>query len=179
MNTKKKVLFATILFGIVAALSAEQAPKNVVPVQDFDLDKYLGKWYEIARFDFRHEKDMDNVTAEYYLNEDGTVKVINKGYDYVDGKWKESTGKAKFQGPTTVGALKVSFFGPFYSGYNVIAVDDFYTTALVAGKNYDYLWILSREPIISNETRNAYLIYADSLGYDTDKLVWVQHDYIN
>ena len=112
-------------------------------------------------------------------NEDGTVKVINKGYDYVDGKWKESTGKAKFQGPTTVGALKVSFFGPFYSGYNVIAVDDFYTTALVAGKNYDYLWILSREPTISNETRNAYLIYADSLGYDTDKLVWVQHDYVN
>ena len=177
----KKSFNVAILVGIAALVMAfsscgDDSPENVVAVQDFKLDNYLGKWYEIARFDFKHEKNMDNVTAEYYLNDNGTVRVVNRGYDFVDGKWKTSEGTAKFRGATDEGALKVSFFGPFYSGYTIIALDPLYQSALVVGKNYDYLWILSRDITIPDETRFEYLAIAEDLGYDTDKLVWVEHD---
>lgn len=116
-------------------------PKGAVVVEPFEADRYLGKWYEIARFDFRYERNMNNTTAQYALNEDGTIQVINRGYDTVKNRWKEATGKAKFAGEPTVARLKVSFFGPFYSPYNVIALDPEYRYALVAGKNLKYLWI--------------------------------------
>ena len=177
----KKSFNVAILVGIAALVMAfsscgEDSPENVVAVQDFKLDNYLGKWYEIARFDFKHEKNMDNVTAEYYLNDNGTVRVINREYDFVDGKWKTSEGTAKLRGAADEGALKVSFFGPFYSGYTIIALDPFYQDALVAGKNYDYLWILSRDIEIPQETLNKYLAYAEELGFNTENLVWVEHD---
>ena len=107
------------------------------PVQDFDLNRYLGQWYEIARIDFKYEKNMDNTTANYSKNSNGTVKVVNRGYDFVKKVWKEAEGKAKFRGESTVGALKVSFFGPFYSDYNILALDD-YKYALVAGKTVSF-----------------------------------------
>jgi apolipoprotein D and lipocalin family protein len=177
----KKSFNVAILVGIAALVMAfsscgKDSPENAVAVQDFDLNNYIGKWYEIARIDFKHEKNMDNVTAEYYLNEDGSVKVINRGYDYINEKWKDSVGTAKFRGDVNEGALKVSFFGPFYSGYTVIAIDPFYQNALVAGKNYDYLWLLSRETTMPQETITRYLTIADDLGFDTDNLVWVEHD---
>lgn len=174
MTSRKKIILSMVVFAtlMVSMASAETAPKNVVPVSDFDVVSYLGKWFEIARLDFKHEKDMSNVTAEYYLNDDGTLKVVNRGYDFVKGKWKESVGKAKFVGSPTVGALKVSFFGPFYSGYNVVAVDDNYQTALVVGKNYDYMWILSRTTSIPEDVKLAYLALATELGFDVNKLVW-------
>ncbi len=159
-----------------ACFGCQSAPKNVVAVADFEVDRYLGKWYEVARFDFVHEKNMDNVTAEYSMNDDGSIRVKNRGYNYVKDEWKESIGKAKFQGSPAVGALKVSFFGPFYSGYNVIALDPNYQSALVSGKNYDYLWILSRTPSLPEATKTEYLEIADSLGFDIDKLVWVEHN---
>ena len=177
----KKSFNVAILVGIAALVLAfsscgKDSPENAIAVQDFDLNNYIGKWYEIARIDFKHEKNMDNVTAEYYLNEDGSVKVINRGYDYINEKWKDSVGTAKFRGDVNEGALKVSFFGPFYSGYTVIAIDPFYQNALVAGKNYDYLWLLSRETTMPQDTITKYLTIADDLGFDTDNLVWVQHD---
>ena len=120
-------------------LCAQNGRHDNSTIPEFDLSRYLGKWYEIARFDFAHEKDMDNVTARYSLNKDGSIRVENRGYDYKKGEWKESIGKAKFQGRPTIGSLKVSFFGPFYSGYNIIALDPNYLYSLVVGKNYDYL----------------------------------------
>ena len=175
MKSLTKSLFLILFCStfLVSVVSCQTAPKNAVPVTNFDVMSYLGKWFEIARLDFQHEKDMSNVTATYLLNDDGSIKVVNRGYDYVDGEWKESVGKAKFIGDPTVGALKVSFFGPFYSGYNVVALDDNYQTALVVGKDTNYMWILSRTTAIPDTTKLEYLALASKLGFDVNKLVWV------
>lgn len=170
------------LYGCILALltiglcSCASIPEGITPVEDFSLESYLDTWYEIARFDFRFEKDLSHVTATYSLNEDGTVKVVNTGYNTKKDKWQEALGKARFRGDNTVRALEVSFFGPFYTGYNVLKIDQEYTTALVGGKNFDYLWILSRTPEISEEVKQEYLEYAQALGYDVSNLVWVEQD---
>lgn len=156
--------------------SCTTIPKGAVAVQPFYKEKYLGKWYEIARKDFKFEKNLNNTTAEYSLNADESIKVFNKGYNTKKGKWKDATGKAKFVGKENVAMLKVSFFGPFYSGYNVIAIDDEYKYALVAGKNFNYLWILSRETTIPPEIKSKYLKIAEDIGFNTTDLVWVFHD---
>jgi len=160
----------------LALNSCASIPKGAVAVKPFDREKYLGKWYEIARLDFRFEKNLSNVTATYSLRDDGLIKVDNKGYDDNKGIWKQSIGKAKFVGPTDEAQLKVSFFGPFYAPYNVIAIDENYQCALVAGKNLSYLWILSRTPSIPAAIRANYLKQAQSLGYDVRSLVWTKHD---
>ncbi|WKL47921.1 lipocalin family protein [Flavobacterium pectinovorum] len=149
-------------------------PTKAVAVTNFDKAKYLGKWYEIARLDYKWEKDLNNVTAEYSLNEDGTIKVDNKGYNVKKDKWEESIGKAKFVKKDNVGMLKVSFFGPFYSGYNVVAIDPDYKYALVAGESLKYMWILSRETSIPENIKLDYLRKAQEIGYDTSELVWVK-----
>lgn len=174
-NMRKKSNLSLFLVLIPLMTGCSMVPENVTPVSEFDSARYLGKWYEIARFDFFFEKGLNNVTAEYSLNEDGTVRVVNRGYDYGKQKWKESVGKAKFRESPQVGALKVSFFGPFYAGYNVIAVEDDYSYALVCGKNYDYLWILGRTPQIPEEIKTRYLEMASGFGFDVSRLVWVEH----
>jgi len=110
------------------------------------------------------------------MNENGTIKVVNRGYNAEKGSRSEVTGKAKFVGAEDVGMLKVSFFGPFYAGYNVIAIDENYRYALVCGKSLDYLWILSREVTIPDEIKASYLKKAEEIGFKTGALVWVSHD---
>ena len=175
---KKALLIAGALAGIAAVsllTSCRMQPKSAVVVKPFVLEKYLGKWYEIARLDFRFEKNLNNTTAQYSMNSDGTVRVLNRGYNYKKGVWKEAIGKAKFRGAKDEAALKVSFWGPFYAGYNVIALDPAYSHALIAGKNLDYLWILSRQPSIPEDVKAQYLHQAAQLGFDTSALVWVGH----
>lgn len=172
-----KLFCLSLLIDIMPGLfSCNTIPKSAVAVRPFDKEKYLGKWYEIARIDFKFEKGLNNTTAEYSLNNNGTIKVLNKGYYPKEGKWKQATGKAKFVRDENTAMLKVSFFGPFYSGYNVIAIDDNYKYALVCGKNLNYLWILSREPSIPKEVKENYLTIAKDVGYDITKLLWVRHD---
>lgn len=168
--------FFTIILmaGFLGFSSCSTIPKGAVAVKPFDKNRYLGKWYEIARFDFRFERNMNNTTAEYSLNKDGTIKVVNSGYDYVKKEWKQSTGKAKFRNDPNEARLKVSFFGPFYSPYNVIALDPDYKYALVAGKNLKYLWILSRETTIPENIRQEYVKTAESIGFDVSRLIWVE-----
>ena len=152
-------------------------PKGAVAVKPFNKNKYLGKWFEIARLDFKFEKNLNNTTAVYSLNNDGTIKVDNRGYNYVKKEWTQSIGKAKFVDKKSDEArLKVSFFGPFYSGYNVIALDSDYQYALVAGDDLKYLWILSRTATIPENIKKEYLALAKSIGYKTENLVWVEHD---
>lgn len=167
--------------GIAAVLYScgSTIPDKAVAVTNFDKAKYLGKWYEIARLDYKWEKDLNNVTAEYSLNDNGTIKVDNKGYDVKKDKWEESIGKAKFVKKDNVGMLKVSFFGPFYSGYNVVAVDKNYKYALVAGESLKYMWILSRETTIPESVKADFLIKAQEIGYKISDLVWVKHDKTN
>ena len=148
-------------------------PKGANAVQNFESEKYLGKWYEIGRFDFKFEKNMNQVTANYSKNSDGTIRVENRGYNYAKKEWKESIGEAKFVNSEDEARLKVSFFKPFWAGYNVIDIDDDYKYALVAGKNLDYLWILSREKTIPENFKTRFLEKARSIGYDTSKLIWV------
>ena len=159
----------TLLFSACAS-----APKGVEPISNFHINRYLGKWYEIARLDHRFERNLKNVTAEYSKNENGTIDVLNSGFDNAEGQWKSVKGTAKFRGDTTVGALKVSFFGPFYAGYNVIAIDEKYQYALVAGKSLKYLWILSRSNTIPEEIKKNFLKKAEHIGYDKSQLIWVE-----
>ena len=133
---------ALIAIGLLASAfslkTKRTIPEGAHAVTPFDADKYLGTWYEIARFDFKFEKGLSKTTANYSLNDDGSIHVINRGYDAKKGKWKESVGKAVFVEEPDVAMLKVSFFGPFYSGYNVAALDPDYKYALVIGRNLDY-----------------------------------------
>ncbi|MGS0747567.1 lipocalin family protein [Halpernia sp. GG3] len=150
-------------------------PKGAAAVQNFKADKYLGKWYEIARFDYVFEKNMNQVTATYFKKENGNLKVENRGYDYIKNKWKESVGEAKFVKNPTIGELKVSFFKPIWESYNVIDIDEDYKYALVVGNNLDYLWILSREKTLPESYKQRFLAKAKSLGFKTDDLIWVKH----
>lgn len=147
---------------------------RIKAVEPFDKTKYLGMWYEIARMDFRFERNLSHVTATYSENPDGTIRVVNKGYNTKKGKWQQAIGKARFKGAPTTGSLEVSFFGPFYADYHVLAVDPDYQTALVGGKNTGYIWILSRTKTISESLKERYLQQALSLGFETDKLVWTE-----
>ena len=171
---KVLLLSATTLF--LAGFCASKDHNPVEVVQDFDVNKYLGTWYEIARLDIKWERNIERVTAQYSLRDDGKVKVVNRGYDTLKSKWKESTGKARFAGSRNEGRLEVSFFGPFYSEYNVVALDKDYKYALVLGESPEYMWILSREKTIPQKIKDAYLEKARSLGVATGNLVWVSQE---
>lgn len=177
MKTKRKILTAVLSISILTFFnSCASIPKNAKAVENFDVNKYLGTWYEIARFDFRFEKDLDNVSAQYSLDKNGNVLVLNSGFNSKKGEWKKAEGLAKFRGNKDIAELKVSFFGPFYSGYNVVVLDENYEYALIAGKNLDYLWILSRTKTIPENIKTEYLKMAEKIGYDTSELIWVKHD---
>jgi apolipoprotein D and lipocalin family protein len=160
----------------LALCSCATIPKGGVAIDRLEKGRYLGKWYEIARYDFAFEKDLKNTTAEYSANANGTIAVKNRGFNYKKNKWEEALGKARFRGADTRGELEVSFFGPFYAAYNIIALDKEYRYALVAGKNLKYLWILSRSRTIPDEVKKSYLDLAVSLGYELSTLVWVEQD---
>lgn len=149
-------------------------PENVEPVGDFDLQRYLGQWYEIARLDHSFERGLSHVTATYSLHEDGGVRVINRGYSDEKHQWKEAEGKAYFvQGPD-VGYLKVSFFGPFYGAYVILDLDHTgYQYALVSGPNKSNLWILARTPTLEPALVERLVAKASALGYDTEQLIFV------
>ena len=169
-----------VMTGIAVALTlvackSPTPPKGVKPVSDFNASRYLGKWYEIARLENHFEKGMEQVTATYGLRSDGGITVLNRGYDPIKNRWKESEGKAYFTGAPTTAALKVSFFGPFYGGYNVIKLDKDYQHALVSGPNRDYLWILSRSTTLPETVKQDFLATARELGFPVQQLVWVKH----
>lgn len=164
------------MLAVFYLVSCRSIPENIKAVRPFDKNKYLGTWYEVARFDFKFEKNLNNTTANYSLNSDGNIKVLNKGFNYVSNEWEQVTGKAKFVEEDAVGMLKVSFFGPFYSGYNVIAIDADYKYSLVCGSSLKYLWILSREKQIPEDIKARYVAIAKELNFDVEKLLWVQHD---
>lgn len=158
----------------LAATGCTGLPEGVDPVQGFELDRYLGKWYEIARLDHSFERGLDKVTAEYSLRDDGGVKVINRGYSRTKAKWNEAEGKAYFVRDTGEGYLKVSFFGPFYGSYVVFEVDEEnYSYAFVAGPDKSYLWFLSRTPTVSDELMRKFIDKAGGLGFETDELIMV------
>lgn len=139
-------------------------------VKSVDLDRYLGSWYEIAKFDHSFERGLDYAMARYTLRDDGKIDVLNTGIK--DGRAKDAKGIAK---TTDVpGLLRVSFFGPFFSDYRIMMLDEDYQYVLVGGSTDKYLWILSRTPILDDATKSLILAEADRRGYDTSKLIWVK-----
>ncbi len=162
---------AVLLAGCV------KKPDNVVPVSNFDASRYVGKWYEIARLDHSFERGLNNVTAEYSKRDDGGIKVINRGYNTEKSEWKDAEGKAYFVEKPDVGYLKVSFFGPAYGAYIVFDLDQQnYSYSMISGPDTSYLWILSRTPTMDESTKKRLVDKAQSLGFDTSKLIYVQHD---
>ncbi|KPK11797.1 MAG: lipocalin [Acidithiobacillales bacterium SG8_45] len=152
-------------------------PDTVKPVTGFELEKYLGKWYEIARLDHSFERGLQNVTAEYSLRDDGGVRVLNRGYSPKNSQWKQAEGKAYFVGEPDKGYLKVSFFGPFYGSYVVFGLDKKnYQYAFVSGPDTSYLWFLSRTPKVSDELKTEFLAQARALGFPAKDLIFVKHD---
>lgn len=152
-------------------------PNLVQPVTDFELERYLGKWYEIARLDHSFERGLHQVSAEYGLRDDGGVRVINRGFSASENKWKEAEGKAFFVRSASEGYLKVSFFGPFYGAYVIFELDhEGYQYAFVSGPNTDYLWLLARAPTVAPEVIEKFVAMSKARGFDTNKLIYVQHD---
>ncbi|MGD8588580.1 MAG: lipocalin family protein [Chromatiales bacterium] len=169
-----RVAFMIVVLGLVACTGL---PQGVKPVDGFDLDRYLGKWYEIARLDHGFERGLIRVSAEYSLRDDGGVEVLNRGYSPADKQWKKATGKAYFVGGSDEGYLKVSFFGPFYGSYVVFGLDQVdYQYAFVAGYDKSYLWLLSRTPKVNEELLKRFVDRAKALGFATDNLIYVDQD---
>lgn len=169
----KRVAILLFLLGLAGCTSV---PEGVTPVTGFESERYLGTWYEIARFDHSFEDGLSRVTATYSKREDGGIRVLNKGYDAATGEWDEAEGKAYFVSDETTGHLQVSFFGPFYASYVIAELDkDNYQYSLVTGPERSYLWILARQPTLSQDVLDELLSKAKSLGYATDEFIWVEH----
>lgn len=178
-NLTLRFLLLTLAFvsltSIMTGCSTEP-PSGLRAVTPFDVNRYLGKWYEIARLDHSFERGLTDVSATYSLKPDGSIEVINRGFNTKKDEWKSATGRALFTGSQNQGSLKVSFFGPFYGGYHVLALDQAgYQWALVAGPDRDYLWILARTKELAPEIKAQLTSQAKEMGFATDQLIWVTH----
>jgi apolipoprotein D and lipocalin family protein len=170
----KKTLFLVVLFLIQGCAVI---PEGVEAVKGFDAGRYMGVWYEIARLDNSFERGLSDVSAAYTLNRDGSIRVLNRGFDRARGVWKEAEGKAYLVEGPEIGRLRVSFFGPFYGGYNIVELDKKdYSYALICGNDRSYLWILSRQPVLDEEVKAKLVKKAKDLGFNTDALIFVQHE---
>lgn len=169
----KSTILSLALYGLCATAIGQKVDNSTIV--SFDLDQYLGKWYEIARYDHSFERDLVGCTAEYSLRDDGKIKVINGGYlKTLNGDYKESVGKARARKNGTPGQLQVSFFGPFYGDYDILELAPDYSYSVVGSSSPKYLWILSRTPQMSKTTKDKILRNLRQRGYDTGKLIWVE-----
>ncbi|MCF8360992.1 MAG: lipocalin family protein [Prolixibacteraceae bacterium] len=169
------IVLAAMLAVLISSCKTQemtQPDQSIDSTFKFELEEYLGKWYEIARFDHKFERGLERVTATYSTRPDGKIKVLNQGYK--DGKLKKAEGKAKLASPETPRRLKVSFFLFFYAPYNILELDEDYTYALIGSETDDYLWILSRTPQMETEKYQMLLEKAEERGYDTSKLIEVE-----
>ncbi len=169
----KSILICTTAFILTGCLGM---PEQVTPVSNFELQRYLGSWYEIARLDHSFERGLQQVTAEYGRRDDGGVSVLNRGYSVEDGRWEEAEGRAYFVNSEDEAYLKVSFFGPFYGSYVVFELNqDNYDYAFVPGQDHSYLWLLARSANPPRALIDRFIRRAAELGFDTDALIFVEH----
>ncbi len=151
-------------------------PESIKPVSGFDLNSYVGKWYEIARLDHSFERGLEKVTATYSINQDGSVRVENRGYSTKNNEWEEAVGKAKFAGDKNIGHLKVSFFGPFYGAYVIFKLDkEGYQYSFVTGSE-NTLWLLARTPVVSDELKEQFIADVSAAGYNSEELIFVKQE---
>lgn len=173
------------LFYIASVITLSACSEGMSPeaeqsiVASFDPTQYVGTWYEIARLDNRFEKGLEQVTAQYSIEADGTLKVVNRGFNAKKNDWSEAVGKAKFVDAantdgTRTGRLKVSFFGPFYGEYNILELDKPYYNYALVSSGRDYLWILSRTPQLTYPIKQHLMAKAKALGFATDQLLFIR-----
>ena len=166
-----------VIFFFIFISGCASVPEGIEPVKGFEVDRYLGKWYEIVRLDHSFERGLSNVSAEYSIRDDGNLRVLNRGYNDNKKQWSDAEGVAKFLGASDVGSLKVSFFGPFYGGYNIIELDkENYQYAMIAGNDRSYLWILSRTPKLAPDIKSQLIDRAASLGFPVEQFIDVKHN---
>ncbi|WP_150913685.1 lipocalin family protein [Marinobacter halotolerans] len=168
-----KLLRLGVLLSMVLLAGCTGLPDGIEPVSELDLERYKGTWYEIVRLDHSFEQGLSNVTAEYSLNPDGSIAVINRGYSSEEGAWQEADGHAVPVEDSAAGHLKVSFFGPFYASYVVFRLNEDYQTAYITGYNRDYLWLLARSPHVDDETIEDFKAVAKAKGFDLSELILV------
>lgn len=168
----RNLLKASLLTTTLLLTSCTGIPEGLTPVQPFELNRYLGEWHEIARLDHSFERGLTQVTANYSLNPDGTVKVLNRGYSEKNGEWNEAEGLAKMNGPADQGRLKVSFFGPFYGAYNIVKLAPDYSMALIVGPDLTYGWILARSPNPDKTQCQEFYAEATRIGISPDS--WIR-----
>ncbi len=162
---------------IAILVSCTAIPEGLKPIEGFNIESYLGKWYEIARLDHKFERNLSNVSATYAVNDSGQITVVNRGYKVKTGEWKSIQGVARPIGNENTGSLKVSFFGPFYGGYHIIDLDrQNYNYAMVVGPSRSYFWILSRNKDIDEALYNELVTKAAANGIDTKKLIRVEQN---
>ena len=172
----KTILLSFALMSFCTAAIAQKAVDNST-ITSFDLDRYLGKWYELARYDHSFERDLVGCTAEYTLRDDGKIKVLNSGHlKTLDGPYRESIGKAKARRNGKPGQLEVSFFGPFYGDYDILELAPDYSYSVVGSSSPKYLWILSRTPQLPQRVMSNILSNLQQRGYDTNKLLWIEQE---
>ncbi|MDO6543492.1 lipocalin family protein [Photobacterium sanguinicancri] len=164
-----------LLLSLILLTGCTHTPDDIEPVKAFDINRFLGQWYEVARLDHSFESGLSNVTATYEMRKDQGINVVNRGFSADKEQWSEAIGKAYFVDKTDVGHLKVSFWGPFYSSYVVFELGDNYDYAFVSGYNKDYLWLLSRTPQVDPSIMKKFLADAKKKGFDTSKLIMVEH----
>ena len=170
------ILLSVIISGLFTGCSGQKQMIDNSVVKELDLRKYLGTWYEIARYDHRFERDLVGVTANYSMCPDDKIKVVNSGYkNTLDGEYSEAIGKAKIPDPENEPAkLKVSFFWIFYGDYYVLELDKDYQWAVIGSSTDKYLWILSRTPQMAPEIYTDLLKRIADRGYDTSALIKVK-----
>lgn len=179
------LLAPPFLMSILFLSACTGLPDNVKPIEHFSEENFQGKWYEIARLDHSFERDLEQVSANYEARDDGGIRVINRGFNSTTQEWKEAEGKAYFIDKRNTGHLKVSFFGPFYSSYIVfeqgpltlipssITENNKNDYAFVSGYNTNYLWLLSRQPKVSEAIKTRFIQQATLLGYPVEDIIWV------
>ena len=172
-NTARTALVAFMIASLQLVTACTGLPEGIEPVTGFDADSYMGRWYEIARLDHSFERGQSNVTADYALEGDGRVSVLNRGFDEAEGQWREASAVARFAGASSVGHLEVSFFQPIYASYVIFELADDGSYAYITGHNRDYLWLLARTPRVADDVKSDFAQRVSDLGFDESGLIWV------
>ena len=162
------LLLLSLLFSACSPM-----PESIEPVTGFEIDRYQGRWYEIARLDHRFERGLEQVTATYSPNDDGTLRVENRGFSTRSNEWEDAIGRGRFAGDRSVGALEVSFFGFFFGDYVIFELDkEDYQYAFITG-SLNTLWFLSRTPTVDDALKERFISLTKAYGYDTSEIIFV------
>lgn len=162
--------------AVVGWYMRKTIPRKAVAVNPFEIDRFLGKWYEVARLDYKFDRNIMNTSVDFSLKPNGNLRVVKRWYNYYKKRKEINIGMAKFAGPIYEAKMLLSFRKPLYFGYNVIGIDADYKYALVVGEDLRHLWLLSREHTIPEDIRRAFIHQASLIGYDISKLIWVDQN---